>query len=99
MKKFFTAPLCLCDNDNAINYYIGYTIFFLLSFTSSFLLFNFNTQISNANIVNFVFSMSSYFILAILSRFICVMNYKENLRLYESDDEDRTRFYDVSLYN
>ena len=97
--KILNAPLCLCDNDNIVNYYIGYTIFFLLSFTITFLLYNFNTRIDNSQLVNLVFCLASYFIIAIPSRLICTLNYKENLRLYDSDDDERTRFYDVNLYN
>ena len=76
MNKYIEAPLFLCDYNNAINYYIGYTLFFLLSACSWFIIFKFDVSGAKSNIVNFVFSAFFTFLYGLATRVICVYNYK-----------------------
>ncbi len=96
MNKYIDAPLCLRDN----NYYIGYTIFILSSFACWSLMFNFNISGDDSGIVvNLTLSIFFMFLIALVTRFICVLNYKGDYLLSDSDDDDRIRYYDVNLYN
>jgi len=99
MNKFIEAPLFLCDYNNVINYYIGYTIFFLLSGCSWFIIFHFDVSGTKSNTVNFVFSVFFTFLYALATRVICLYNYKSDQLLSDSDDDDRIKYYDVDLYN
>tara|TARA_B110000008_G_C16964044_1_gene561265 strand:+ start:1841 stop:2140 length:300 start_codon:yes stop_codon:yes gene_type:complete len=99
MNKYIEAPLILCDYNNAINYYIGYTLFFLLSGCSWFIIFHFDVSGTKSNVVNFVFSAFFTFLYALSTRFICLYNYKSDQLLCDSDDDDRINYYDIDLRN
>lgn len=99
MNKYIGAPLFLCNYNNAINYYIGYTLFILLTGTSWFIIFHFDISGEKSNVTNFVFSSFFTFIYMLATRMICIYNYRPEQLLSNSDDDDRERFYDVNLYS
>jgi hypothetical protein len=97
MNRYIDAPCCLCDNKNAINFYIGYTVFILLTFCCWFIIFNFDISGTNTSVINFVFSAFFTFLISFPARYICLLNYNPDYLLSDSDDDDRTGYYDIDL--
>ena len=98
MNRYIDAPLCLWDH-NRYNYIIGYTTFLLLTISTWFIIFKFDISGTGTMVINFIFSAFLTFLFSFPSRYICLLNYKSDYLLSDSDDDDKIRYYDVDLYN